>query len=832
MSDLRLALRQFMKHPGFTAVAVLTLALGIGANTAIFSVFNAVILRPLPYRSPEQLVWIFGNYRRMGYERIPPNWANELFSEMMDRGQSFEQWARLKGKRFILQKPDGAEQIRGMRVSSHLFEMLGVQPILGRAFLPEENELGRHRVVILSYECWQRRFGGDREVLNRRVQLIDAETSDRTAQPHDTLQPQSYAIIGVLPPRWAFPMGATPENAGFFSHGAEMWEPESLTADEKQRRAVLDLIIARLKPTVSYQQARAESELLFKNLRKPSDSIDGVELLALKRQVAGQALSTLPLLLGATGLVLLLACANVANLLLARATAREKEFAIRAALGAGRIRVIRQLLSESIVLAVIGGGCGWLLAWWGVRGLAALTPGHLPRLPEAGLDRVVLAFALVVTLAAGVAFGLAPAWRAARTRLNATLMEAGRGLSAGFRRQHLRRLLVVSEIALSLVLLVGAALLMNSFIRLLRIDPGYRAEGVLTAPLSFLHPKYATNAAGPWAEPSAGMHQAAGRFVEQLLERVAALAGVQCAAVTSWIPVEGGRDRFSAGFHLEGGAPPDVANMSFVTADYFKVMAIPLLRGRYFTKEDLAPNAPGARIVSESFARKHFPGGDALGRRFVGGVGGAGEIVGIVKDTLEAGLDARAEPHIYHAAMPEGGGVLVLRTQGDVHHLAGAVRQEMMGLDPDQGLLAVRPMTQILADSIAERRFQTLLLGLFSVAALLLAVIGLYGLMAYVVSQSSRQIGVRMALGAQKSDVLRLVLAEGLKLVMAGLLIGVGAGLALTRILRHQLFGVTASDPATFLSVAALLAAVAVLACYLPARRATMVDPMEALRCE
>jgi putative ABC transport system permease protein len=392
--------------------------------------------------------------------------------------------------------------------------------------------------------------------------------------------------------------------------------------------------------------------------------------------------------------------------------------------------------------------------------------------------------------------------------------------------------LVTSEVALSLVLLVSAGLLVNSFIRLLRVDTGYQPERVLTIPLSFVHPKYSNEGTGPLLEQMLAGHNAVGRFVEQLLERVASLPGVQSAAVTSWIPVAGGRDRFAAGFHLEGRPKPDVANMSFVTADYFKAMGIPLLRGRHFTTQDLAPNASKPKIVSESFARKYFPGGDALGQRLIGGVGGAGEIVGVVKDTLESGLDAPAEPHIYHASMPHRGGALVLRAQGDASNLAAAIRKEILSLDKDQLAPAVTTMTQILGDSVGERRFQTLLLGVFSGVALLLAASGLYGLMAYAVSQSTREIGVRMALGAQRSDVLKLVLGQGVKLVLAGLLIGAAVALGSTRLLAHQLFGVTASDPATFLSVSTLLAAVAVLACYVPARRATKIDPMEALRYE
>jgi putative ABC transport system permease protein len=509
---------------------------------------------------------------------------------------------------------------------------------------------------------------------------------------------------------------------------------------------------------------------------------------------------------------------NVANLLLARATARQREFAIRAALGAGQLRVIRQLLAESLILASLGGGCGLLLAWWGVQLLTVFSPGNLPRLREVGMDSVVVAFALALTLGMGFVFGLAPAYQAAKIRVNDMLQEHTRGATAGKWSRGFRGLLVIFEVAVSLVLLVGAGLLVNSFIRLLRVDTGYHPERVLTVALSFAHPKYSTNSVRNYVEP--------------LLERVRNVPGVQSAAVTSWIPVAGGRDRFAAGFQLERQRGPDVANMSFVTADYFTVMGIPLLRGRYFTPQDLAPNAPGVKIVSESFARKYFPGMDPLGQRLIEGVGGAGEIVGVVKDTLERGLDTQPEPHIYHASLPLGGGVLVVRTQDEDKRVPSLIRSEVLQLDKDQGTPTVRSMAQILGESVAEQRFEALLLGLFSGIALLLAATGLYGLMAYMVSLSQRDLGIRMALGAQRWDVFKLVVGRGMRLLVSGIAIGTAAALGSTRVLAHHLFGVSASDPGTFAAVSAVLVAVGLLACYIPARRATRLDPVEALKYE
>jgi putative ABC transport system permease protein len=828
MNDLRFAFRQLRKNPSFTAMAILTLALGIGANTVIFSAVNASLLQPPPYKEPERLVWLFASNPRLGFERLPPNWANETFSDLLERSQSFEQSAKIRAKEFVLETGDRSEPVRGMRVSANLFELLGVQPALGRTFRAEENQWGRHRVVVLSHECWQRRFGGDSRILNQTIDLIDTELSDRDGAPHDTLTVQRHNVVGILPRDWRFPVGAAPEgDVGGFEGGAEIWQPESLTAAEKRQRSVLDNIVVRLKPGVTAPKAEAEAQTLFRRLREPVEASDPgyrIELMPLTRQVTGNIRSALLLLSGATGLVLLIACVNVANLLLARASARRKEFAIRAALGAARVRVIRQLLTESMVLSLAGGAMGLLLTLWGTSALAGLSPLHFPRADQIRLDGGVFAFAVGLSLLTGIAFGLAPALHAVKPNVYDVLK--GSGSSSGFAPQRLRGLLVVSEVALALVLLVGAGLLVNSFVRLLNVDPGFKPEQVLTRHLSFRHPQHRNNDVA--------------LRLDELIQRLRALPGVQSVAVSSWLPIDGGRSRFAMAFQIEGrppiapGKPEDltVANMSFVTPDYFATMGIPLLKGRDFVPADIAPNAPSVKIVSESFVRKFLTDGEPLGKRVAGG-----EIVGVVKDTRESGLDTRAEPHLYHAGIHSGPlglrtATVAIRAGSSSAKLAPAIETEVIAWDQNQPALGVTTVKQVLSGSIAARRFQTILLGLFAGIALLLAALGLYGVLAYVVTQRTREIGVRMALGARKRNVLSLVIRQGMKLALAGVALGVVIAFGLTRVLQSLLYEVKATDPLTFAAVSLLLVAIALFACWLPARRAAKVDPMEALRYE
>ncbi|MCI0539996.1 MAG: ABC transporter permease [Verrucomicrobiales bacterium] len=830
MNDFRYAVRQSLKNPGFTAVAVLTLALGIGVNSLMFSAVNAVLLRPPPYKHPQQLVWLFASNPRLGYQRLPPNWANDTFSDLLEKTRSFEQSARIRAKEFILQTRDRPEPARGMRVSANLFKLLGIEPVLGRTFLAEENEWGRHRVVMLSYECWQRRFGGDPKILNQPIDLIDPELSDWNGKPHDTLDLQRYTVIGILPPGWRFPTGAIPEgDVGGFGGGAEIWQTESLNPDEKQRRVVLDNIIARLKPGVTWPQAEAEVQTLFRRLRQPFERTDpgySVELMPLARQVTGNARTGLLLLTAATGFVLLIGCANIANLVLARASARRKEFAIRAALGARRARVMRQLFTESTLLSLVGGIFGFLLAWWGTHILARLSPAHLPRVDEIQLDAGVLAFTFGLSMLTSLAFGFAPAWQASKADVNDALTESNRGSSSGFRSHRMRGLLVVSEVALSLVLLFGAGLLIRSFVRLLNADAGFEPSRVLARHLSFRHPHYRES-------------DVATRL-DELLERLRSIPGIESVAVTSWLPIDGGRSRFAMAFHIEGrprvqpGNPEQltVANMSFVTADYFKTMGIQVLRGRQFTAGDLAPGAAAVKIVSESFVQKFLPGEEPLGKRVAGG-----EIVGVVKDTRESGLDTRAEPHLYHAGVHTGplglrGAALAVRTVPEAPGPANAVEAAVLAWDKNQFSLGVTSLDQILSESVASRRFQMLLTGLFAALALALAAVGIYGVLAYTVSQRTQEIGIRMALGAQPKDAMRLVVGQGMRLALMGVGVGSVGAFAFARVLQTLLFEVNSTDPLTFIGVSLVLLLVSLFAAWIPARRAARVHPNEALRYE
>jgi putative ABC transport system permease protein len=801
--DLRYGVRMLYKNHGFTAVAVLALALGIGANTAIFSVVNSVLLRPLPFRDPQRLVVVWENHQqRGGPER---EWAAPAdFRDFRDQTQSFEHVAALLGTQATLTGFEEPEDVQGAAVSYDTFKMLGVEPALGRSFTADEDRAGAERVVVLSHGLWQKRFGSDPSIVGRGI----------------TLGGDSYTVIGVMPRGFSFPI--LNDAQIFRTAGSAL-----AAIPGCERGCVVLRVIAKLKPGVTLESARAEMTALTDRLAEQypeSNKGVGATLIPLHEQLVGDVRPAMLVLFGAVGLVLLIACANVANLLLARAAAREKEVAIRAALGASRARLIRQHMTESLVLAVIGGAAGLLLAFWMVDLLVSFAPKGTPRLHEIGIDPVVLGFTCGIALLTGLVFGLAPAVLSARTNFNSVLKEGGRDSSLTSRGTRVRSALVVSEVALALMLLIGAALLIKSFVNLQRVDPGFNPKDVVRADVVLPRTRY----------PERNQSEI---FYKQLLDRVAVLPGVESAGAVSSMPLGGGgTDR---DFGIEGRPPAEpgkglVAWFSSVTPGYFRAMGIRLVRGREFTEADNAA-ATKTVLISEAMARRFFPDEEPVGKRLVfGGGKDLREIVGVIADVKFFGLNTDARPTMYfpHAQSPARGMSLVVRTQDDLSTLASAIRGQVSALDRDLAVSNIMTMQTLVSQSLAEPRFTLLLLGAFAVVAILLSAIGVYGVVSYSVTQRSHEIGVRMALGAQVSDVLKLVVRDGMTLVLGGVGLGLIAAFALSRVMENLLFGVSARDVTTFAMTALLLAGVALGACFVPARRATKVDPMEALRYE
>jgi putative ABC transport system permease protein len=796
LQDLRYGARMLRKRPGFTLVAIITLALGIGANTAIFTVIYAVLLRPLPFDEPDRVVWMWGAVRERG------NRASVTPLDFLDyraRNQSFAEFAAAISIpiSFNLTGNGEPERLSGAVVTTNYFAALGVRPMLGRSFVGEEEQAGRDRVVILSHGLWQRRFGADPAIIDRTV----------------TLDGQSLTVVGVMPPKMRFPSDA------------DLWRPMSFDAapEMKQRRAHFLRPIGRLKAGVTVEQAQAEIDAIARQLEEqyPETNTNWTMLLVpLEERIVGDIRPTLWVLLGAVAFVLLIACSNVANLLLARAAARYKEIAIRLAMGASRWHIIRQMLTESILLAVAGGALGVLLALWGVDVLLSFSDASIPRAAEIGINATVLGCTLAVSFITGTLFGLVPALGSSRPDLHDTLKEGSRSVSGGA-RHRLRSLLVIAESALAVVLLIGAGLLIKSFVKLQEVSPGFDAEHVLTMRLDL---------------PRGKTPEQVADFYDQLQQRVAGLAGVESVGMVSELPLTGQPN--DTPFAIEGRAPeaPDQrpnADFRRVNHDYFRALRIPLLKGRPFTEQEARQSA-GVVIISERLAAKYFPDQEPLGKYLLTDFGKQSrfEIVGIVDDVRHRGLATDTYPAMYLPTLSLPWTNLVIRTAGEPASLAAAVRKEVGALDPQQPVAAVKPMAQWLSESVAQPRFRTLLLGVFAAIALLLSVLGIYGVMSYVVAQRTREVGIRMALGAGRFDVLRLVIGQGMRLALAGVALGLAAAYGLTRLLASLLFNVSPTDPATFIAIALLLAGVAFLACYVPARRATKVDPMVALRYE
>jgi putative ABC transport system permease protein len=809
LGDIRYAARNLIKRPGFTAIAVITLALGIGANTAIFSVVNAVLLRPLPYVEADQLVVPWGTRTNA---QISTNVSYPDFVDWQAQTKTLEHVAAYNSVSTLLRQGDGDPQvISGAAVSADLFQLLKVTPVVGRSFTRAEDQANAAPVVVLGYELWQKRFNSDPNIAGKQIRLGST----------------SATVLGVMPADFRFPATATK---------TEFLRPLANTlGDRTQRRDSYSLrAVGRLKPGVTASAAANEMRAIGVQLEQqyPDEGFRlGARFISLHDAVTWGSKTPLLVLLGAVGFVLLIACANVANLSLARAAARHREMAIRAALGAGRRRVVRQLLTESLLLSVLGGALGLFVAWWGVHFLLAASPLDLPRVKDVGLDTNVLVFTAAISVLTGVIFGIAPALQASRADLQHSLKEGGRNATGGVLRNRVRAVLVVVEVALSLVLLVGAGLLGRSFLLLSEVRPGFEPERVLTTYISLAKSKYP------------GPEQQQAGFAE-IVSRAAGIPGVGSAALIYPLPLGG--DSNSGTFLITGRPVPrnedkPTASHRLISPDYFRTLNIPVSRGRPFDARDNQHASP-VLIVNETFARRYFAGTEALGQHIIieGELGDnvvppPREIVGIVGDVRHESLDAVSGPEYYvpYTQAPAASMSLVLRSANDnPGSLANSLREVIKQMDKDQYVAAIQPMTNLVAESVARRRFNAMLTGLFAVVALVLASIGIFGVLNYTVAQRTQEMGLRVALGAQTRDVLQLVLGQGLRLILLGLAVGLVVSLALTRVLASMLFGVTPTDPVTFVAVSFLLASVALLACYIPARRATKVDPLVALRYE
>lgn len=819
IQDLRFGVRLLLKNPGFSAVAILALALGIGANTAIFSVVDAVLFRPLPFHQPERLVAVWEHDLKKGEDHDSVMAGN--FLDWKSRSQVFEAMSAHAGGSINLTGLAEPERIRAARVSAGLFPLLGVQPEVGRVFSADEDQPGNQRVVVLSNSLWRSRFGGDTEVVGRSI----------------TLNNQDYEVVGVMPAGFALPL----------NEDSKIWTPLVFTPEELALRNNHYLkVLGRLKPGASVEQASAEMTSIAAQLEKEypkSNEGTGAALFPLHSEIVGDVRKALLIFLGAVAFILLIACANVANLMLARAAARQREIAVRIALGASRWRLVRQMLVESVVLGLTGGAAGLLLALWGIEFLSgAAQQMSTPRAGSIGLDGRVLLFTFGASIVTGLLFGSVPALQSSKPDLNDALKEGGRS-SGSLRRTRTRNLLVASEVALAFVLLAGAGLLINSFLKLRAVDPGLKPDNVLTMNISLPRQKY--------SQPEQVI-----AFHRQLLEQVAAVPGIECAGSVTALPYGGSTNSY--GYVVESTVSGDQTESiisQLASADFFRALGIPIVAGREFNERDI-DGAPSVVIVSDSLAKRYWPDQDPLGRRVKWGNKEFGSpwmtVVGVVGDVRQRGLDAVPRSTIYVPNLQLGDPIktragvslrdlmtndarsieLVARSASGASGLATAVRAAVWAVDPDQPVTRVKTMEQVLADTMVVQRFSTWLLAGFAGIALVLAAAGIYGVISYSVTQRTHEIGIRMALGAEQRDVLKLVVGQGVAPALIGLGIGLAGAIGLTRFMESLLFNVSVTDPITFGVIAFLLLIVAVAACYLPARRAAKVDPMTALRCE
>jgi len=805
MQDVRFALRMFAKNPAFTAIAMLALALGIGANSAIFTVVDSILLRPLPFKSPEQLVMIWENATHLGFPKDTPSPAN--FLDWRQQSTVFEGMAAFVERSFNLTGVGEPERLDGRRVSANLFDVLGLSPVLGRTFVADEDKPGT-KVAILSESLWKRRFGGDPSVIGRAI----------------TLSSESYTVIGVV--------RSTTQLPAFGKSRDEIWVPLAFPSREAASRGNHYLeVVARMKRDVTLTQAQTEMQTIMARLAQQYPDVNarrGAVVTPLHEQIVGDIKPALLVLLGAVVFVLLIACANVANLLLARAAVRQKEIALRLALGADRARLTKQLLVESVILSLLGAVVGLLFADVGLVVLTRFIPSEIIHADRLAINGTVLAFTLVVAIITGLVFGLVPAVQASHFNVNDTLKEGGRDSGAGVRGKRLRSSLVIAEVAVSFILLIGAGLLINSFMHLRNLDPGFRADHLLTLNVDLSEVKYVDT-------------QRRVAFFDEVLRRVRELPGVQSAAAAANLPFTYNGD--SMGIAVEGVPDPPIDQWPDVVyrtvgPGYFATMGIPLVRGRDFNDQDTLEGTHVV-VVSEKTANHYWPNQDPIGKRLKPGSTSSQSpwftVIGLVKDVRQNDFVAEPKMQMYlsfRQVKDLVANALVVRTAVDPMSLAGAVRNAVWSVDKDQPVANIESMERIVAGAVARQRFSMLLLGIFAALALVLAAVGIYGVMSYTVAQQTREIGIRMALGARRSDVLTMTVKQGLRLVCFGLVCGVVVAFLLTRVMASLLFGISATDPVTFITIAFVLLAVAALASYLPALRATRIDPMIALRAQ